>query len=111
MSDKTKKILTMLAVPLAFLLFSLIPWLIVANLLSYFRMSEEKGWNGLARTFEVLGLALAIVTAAWTVFGMVFWLVKLVRVVFDLDSKGEKHMGVKVFTEAVLKVRTEESVG
>jgi hypothetical protein len=37
-----------------------------------------------------LGIGLAIVTAAWTVFGLIYWLVKLVRVIFDLDSRDEK---------------------
>ena len=82
----------MLAGPPAFLFFSLIPWLIVANLLSYFRFSEDKGWSGVATVLKISGIVLAIATAAWTVFGLIFWLVQLVRVIFGLDSRDEKHV-------------------
>jgi hypothetical protein len=91
-SDKAKTIAKMLAVVPAFFFFSLIPWLIVANLLGYFRLSEDYGRTVLARFLEVTGIVLAIATAAWTVFGLIFWLVQLVRVIFDLGSRDENHV-------------------
>ena len=91
-SDKTKKIAkTLMGLPALFVI-SFIPWLIVANLLSYFRMSEDKGWTGLARVLEILGIVLAIATAAWTVFGLIFWFVQLLRVIFGWDSRDKKHV-------------------
>lgn len=90
-SDKAKTIAKMLAVVPVFFVFSLIPWLIVANLLGYFRISEDHGRIVLARFLEVSGIVLAIVTAGWTVFGLIYWFVQLIRVIFDLDSRDKKH--------------------
>jgi len=90
-SDKAKMIAIMLAGMTAFFFFSLIPWLIVANLLGYSRLSEDHGRTVLARFLGVSGIVLAIATAAWTVFALIFWLVKLVRVIFGFDSTNKKH--------------------
>jgi hypothetical protein len=91
-TSKAKTIAIMLMGLLAFLVFSLIPWLIVANLLSWFRMCEDKGWIGMSRFCEISGIVLAVATAAWTAFGLIYWLVKLVRVIFDSDSRDEKRV-------------------
>jgi hypothetical protein len=87
LSDKAKTIAKLVAVVPVLILFTLIPWLIVANLLGYFRLSEDHGWTLLARVLEASGIMLAIATAMWTAFCLIFWLVQLVRVIFDLDSK------------------------
>jgi hypothetical protein len=91
-SEKAKKITkTLMVLPVVFVI-SLIPWLIVANLLSYYRVSEDEGWSGLAMVLKVSGIVLAVLTAAWMVVGLTFWLVQLVRIILGLDSRDEKHL-------------------
>jgi hypothetical protein len=91
-SDKAKTIAKMLAVVPVFLVFSLIPWLLVANLLGYFRINEDHGRTVLARFLEVSGIVLAIATATWTVIGLIFWFVQLICVIFNLDAREKKDV-------------------
>ena len=89
---RAKTVGKMLIGPPAFLFFSLIPWLIVAHFLALFVTLKEKGWSQLATFFWMSGIALGILIAAWTVFGLIFWLVQIIRVILGWDSRDEEHL-------------------